>query len=100
MVETAARRSVEFVPAPWLRTRPAATRFIFRGAPAAQGAAGAAFGLALPSEACRAATNGSRAALWLGPDEHLLLAPDGEGAAIASAVAREIGAQPHSLVGR
>jgi sarcosine oxidase subunit gamma len=98
MVETAARRSVEFAPAPWLRARPAATRFIFRGAPAAQAAAGTAFGVALPSEACRAATNGSRAALWLGPDEYLLLAPDGEEAAIASAITREIGGQPYSLV--
>jgi sarcosine oxidase subunit gamma len=98
MVEAAARRSVEFAPAPWLRTLPAATRFVFRGAPAAQAAAGAAFGVALPSEACRAATNGSLAALWLGPDEHLLLAPDGDTARIASVIAQSLVGQPHSLV--
>ncbi len=73
-----------------------ATRFVFRGREAAIEAATAAFGLALPRTACRAAETADRAALWLGPDEWLLLAPDGEGEAIAAAF-REIAA-PHSLV--
>jgi sarcosine oxidase, subunit gamma len=37
------------------------------------------FGIPLPSKPCRSESNGSRAALWLGPDETLLLAPEGEG---------------------
>ena len=73
-----------------------ATRFVFRGRGPAIDAAATAFGVALPREACRAAEAAERAALWLGPDEWLLLAPDGEGEAIAAAC-RAIEA-PHSLV--
>lgn len=40
-------------------------------------ALGAAFGIALPTRPCRAVTAGDRTALWLGPDEWLLLAPPG-----------------------
>lgn len=75
---------------------PPATRVVFRGREAAIEAATAAFGVALPRVACRAAEAGGRAALWLGPDEWLLLAPDGEGEAIAAAF-REIAA-PHAAV--
>ena len=53
-------------------------RFIVRGDGEAAAALGAAFGVAFPREACRAATSGARSALWLGPDEWLLIAPDGE----------------------
>lgn len=98
MAELAARLAVSFAPGPWLNMQPVATRFIFRGAAEAQSAAGNAFGVSLPGAACRASTGGSRAALWLGPDEWLLLAPDGEGAAIATDVARALGDRPHSLV--
>lgn len=71
-------------------------RFVFRGREAAIEAATAAFGVALPREACRAAEIGDRAALWLGPDEWLLIAPEADGAAIATAF-RAIAA-PHALV--
>jgi sarcosine oxidase subunit gamma len=81
-----------------MRVLPAASRFIFRGSPAAQVAAGSAFGVVLPTFACRAAAAGSRAALWLGPDEWLLLAGDDEGNAIAADLSRALGVQPHSLV--
>lgn len=64
---------------------PPATRFILRGRPPALAAAGAALGFALPQIACRAASDGGRAALWLGPDEYLLL--DVDGAALESALA-------------
>ena len=40
-------------------------------------ALGAAFGLALPTQPCRATEADGRSALWLGPDEWLLLAPPG-----------------------
>ncbi|MEO5808135.1 sarcosine oxidase subunit gamma family protein [Devosia sp.] len=56
---------------------PAATRFILRGA-AAVDAVGKAFGVALPTRPCRAESSGDHAALWLGPDEWLLLAPVAE----------------------
>ncbi len=71
-------------------------RFLFRGREAAIEAAAAAFGVALPRQACRSAEVGERAALWLGPDEWLLLAPEAEAPAIAAAF-REVTA-PHSLV--
>jgi sarcosine oxidase subunit gamma len=75
-----------------------ASRFVFRGGDAAADATGQAFGVPLLRAACRAATLGSRAALWLGPDEWLLIAPDGEAPAIAAAIAEGLDGSPHSLV--
>ena len=40
-----------------------------------RGAGGSAFGLELPTTPCRAVTQGECAALWLGPDEWLVLSP-------------------------
>lgn len=71
-------------------------RILFRGREAAIEAAGGAFGVALPREACRSAEAGDRAALWLGPDEWLLIAPEGEGPAIEAALAAI--SAPHSAV--
>ena len=73
-------------------------RFVLRGRAAAIEAAGAAFGIALPLEPCRAASAGDRAALWLGPDEWLLLAPEAEGPTIEAALIRALGDLPHALV--
>lgn len=98
MAEQAVRQGVVFEPAPWLGAKGPMSRFIFRGGPAAQAAAGRAFGVALPATACRAASSGQRHALWLGPDEFLLLAPDGEVRAIESAIAGALVSEPHSLV--
>jgi sarcosine oxidase, subunit gamma len=98
MADVAIRRTVELPGAGWLDTAPPATRFVFRGDAAARAAAGSAFGIALPEAACRAATDGTRAALWLGPDEHLLLAPDGEGTAIERELAQSLAGQAYSLV--
>jgi sarcosine oxidase subunit gamma len=55
-----------------------------------------ALGFALPQTACRSASQGDRHALWLGPDEWLLLsAPeDTLGETLASALS----GRPHSLV--
>lgn len=92
------RRTVGLPTAAWLETQEPASRLIFRGNAAARAGASQAFGLALPETACRAATDGNRAALWLGPDEQLLLAPDGEIAAIEAAIAGALAEQPYSLV--
>jgi sarcosine oxidase, subunit gamma len=56
----------------WIHELPPATRFIFQGDVAARAAAGAAWGVPFTEVACRAACAGTRAALWLGPDEYLL----------------------------
>ncbi len=53
-------------------------------------------GFALPREACRAAGADGRHALWLGPDEWLLLAP--VEAKLDRTLAFAIGDLPHSLV--
>jgi len=83
---------------PGLRLAAPATRYILRGAAPAADAAGEAFGLQVPREPCRAARSGERAALWLGPDEWLLLAPEEAAAALGSALAAALAALPHSLV--
>jgi sarcosine oxidase subunit gamma len=98
MVDAAIRRPVTVTATPWLRSLPAAAKFVFRGNANAQAAAGQGLGLALPTVACRAAVNDSRAALWLGPDEFLLIAPATEANAVATDLANALGVLPHSLV--
>lgn len=75
-----------------------ATRLLVRGGEAAIPLIGRAFGVALPRDACRAATHPPRAALWLGPDEWLLIAPDGEADSLASALAAALTGAPASIV--
>lgn len=60
-------------------------------------AAGTALGLEISQATCRAAMNGDQAAaLWLGPDEQLLLGP--EGADLVATLAPALRELPHSLV--
>jgi sarcosine oxidase subunit gamma len=77
---------------------PRRTRLSFRGGPAAVAAAARVFGVELPTLACRSATHGSRSALWLGPDEYLLLAPEAERESLIKAFADDLGDIPHSVV--
>lgn len=81
-----------------LRKLAPAARFILQGGPAARRAAGDAFGVVLPEDACRANAVGDRAALWLGPDEHLLLAPAGDAQTIATQLESALSGIAHSLV--
>jgi sarcosine oxidase subunit gamma len=81
-----------------LRVLPSATRFILQCGKEARDAAGRGFGLAMPEAACRAEAASGRAALWLGPDERLLLAPEGTEDSLAAGLASAIGSLPHSLV--
>ena len=74
------------------------TRFSYRGADATLPALGAAFGVTPLTEVCRAAVEGDHAALWLGPDEWLLLAPDGEADALGAKLTSALAGVPHSLV--
>ena len=76
-----------------LTDTPCGAQFVFRGAPAMAQQAGVAFGLPLPTVACRAEKSATRAALWLGPDEWLLLADT-----IDPAFAGAFQDQPASLV--
>ena len=77
---------------------PPAARWILRGAAEARAAAQSAFQVAIPDEACRAAAVGERAALWLGPDEWLLIAPAAEAETLGAALAAALAGVPHSLV--
>ena len=74
---------------------PHAARLLLRGDPAALSAA---YAIALPAAPCRAAETNAQAALWLGPDEWLLLAPPGtvkaapvEGGAVTDVGHRQVG---------
>ena len=84
--------------ADWLRELPCAARFIFQGGPEARAAAGRAFGVALPETACRASAAAERSALWLGPEEHLLLAPVEDLCRIQAELSTALAGIAHSLV--
>lgn len=75
-----------------------AAKFIFRCRTEAVEAAGRTFGVSLPQMPCRAATADRLAALWLGPDEWLLLAPAEQGDEIERRLTTALAGQPHSLV--
>lgn len=82
----------------WLRSIAPATRFVLQGGPAARAAAGLAFGVPLPESPCRANSSGNHAALWLGPDEQLLLGPAGGSQMIAAGLEAALTGIAHSLV--
>lgn len=77
---------------------PPVARFILQGGEVACKTASDAFRLALPETSCRAIAYGDRAALWLGPDEYLLLAPSGDAQTIATELDAALTGVPHSLV--
>lgn len=93
-----ARQSPPLVPSGPVRLLPPAARFVLRGAPAVMSAAGAALGLNISGTACRSARQGERSALWLGPDEQLLLAPATASETISRELRGALAALPHSLV--
>ena len=94
----AVRNAPAIVPTPGLRLLAPAARFSLRGGAPIVAAAGAALGVQLPTVACRAAAAGEHAALWLGPDEWLLIAPAAETQALRARLAAALAALPHSLV--
>jgi sarcosine oxidase subunit gamma len=81
-----------------LRMLPRMARFVLRGPPEVAQLAGAAFGVELPGIAMVAATVAGRSALWLGPDEWMLLAPADDEDALADAVETALAGVPHALV--
>ena len=95
---TGLRQPPELAAQVGVRLLPPLARWILRARPEAASAAGAAFGVELPTRACRSARTQDRAALWLGPDEHLLLAPVAMTSGIAHALEQALLTLPHSLV--
>jgi sarcosine oxidase, subunit gamma len=74
-----------------------ATRFILRGGAAAAACVGPAFGATPPLEPMRSRSVGARSALWLGPDEWLLIAEDSD-PALGASLEAALASIPHSLV--
>jgi len=75
-----------------------AGRFVLRGGEAARSACSAVFGAELPARLGAAGRFGERAALWLGPDEWLLIAEGGPDGALGALIEDGLKGVPHSLV--
>ena len=95
---SSARQSPVLKPSAGVRLLPPASRFILRGGPAVMSAAGSAIGLDITPVACRSASQADRAALWLGPDEQLLVTSVADGEPLAHQLRTALSALPHSLV--
>ena len=83
---------------PIIRQLPPASRFVLRGGPQALVAAVGALGLPRSDSTCHAVRNAGRAALWLGPDERLLLGPADAAVEMGDSLERALAGMPHSLV--
>lgn len=82
----------------WMRLKEPATRLILQCHAPGRLAAGAAWGVILPEEPCRARLQGGRAALWLGPEEHLLWQASRDPSSPFDELERALAPFPHSLV--
>jgi sarcosine oxidase, subunit gamma len=81
-----------------VRPLPPAARWILRGGPKVRLAAEGALELAVPAVACRAAVAGDTAALWLGPDEWLLISGEHAADETVLELRAALAGLPHSLV--
>lgn len=95
---SAERRSPLITRSPRLRALPPATRVVLRAGEPARAAAERAFRTPIPTAACRAGVHGERAALWLGPDEWLLIAPEAAGPAALGELESALSGLPCSIV--
>jgi sarcosine oxidase, subunit gamma len=83
---------------PILRQLPPALRLALRGGPPVMAAAAAALGLPPSETPCRAAHSEDWAALWLGPDERLLIGPAEAAVQLTELLQRALAGSAHSLV--
>ncbi|WP_306143679.1 sarcosine oxidase subunit gamma [Roseibium sp. MMSF_3412] len=74
------------------------TRLSFRARPAGVVDAGSAFGVSLPTKALTCEVAPKRAALWMGPDEWTLIAPEEDLGDVFGALETKLKDQPHALV--
>jgi sarcosine oxidase subunit gamma len=99
MAEPSAVRQQQLVAAsPLLRQLPPASRFVLRGGSDALAAAADALGLQHSEMPCHAARNDVRAALWLGPDERLLIGPADAAEEMERLLRQALAGKSHSLV--
>ena len=90
----------------WLKALPPATRLVLHGDAQARAVGRSVWGVGFSEAACRATVAGTRATLWLGPDEYLLLDFAARRASariepqttVASALERALAEVPHALV--
>lgn len=76
-----------------------AARFSFRARdPAVVDACSSAFGVVLPQAACRFAVSNGRRAVWLGPDEWMLVVEGVQSASIEADLANALTGHCHALV--
>lgn len=92
------RQQQALAPSPILRPFPPVSRFVLRGGTQVLAAAADALRLPHNETPCRAVHNDDLAALWLGPDERLLLGPAEAAEEIRSLLQRTLAGLPHSLV--
>ena len=89
---------VELVPFAGLRARARLTRFSLRGELSELSAALAPVGAPISQNVCRAVEAEGCAALWLGPDEQLLLVQEGHAPRLTKALTGHLASVPHALV--
>jgi len=92
------RREPLIATTPDLRPLPPAARHILRGGPRVRLIAENTLKVPVPASACRAGVQDERAALWLGPDEWLLICGEQAGNGTAAALGAALAELPHSLV--
>lgn len=95
---SAARQGPYIAASPLVRPLPSAARLLLRGQSEVMATALAALGLPFAETACRAVSHSGRSALWLGPDERLLLAPQAELAQLTGLLREALDGRAHSLV--
>jgi sarcosine oxidase subunit gamma len=102
MAELAIRNQPQVPAAAWMKASPPAVRLVLHGEVAARRAAAPVWGAGFAEQACRAVAQGSRATLWLGPDEYLLLGSSDHDlesqAATTDALETALADIPHALV--
>ncbi|MEP1934708.1 MAG: sarcosine oxidase subunit gamma family protein [Roseibium sp.] len=74
------------------------SRLSFRGRDASLKDAGTAFGATLPTVPLSATVKPKRAALWMGPDEWTLMAPEDDLREVFDAIETKLAGKPHSVV--
>jgi sarcosine oxidase, subunit gamma len=99
MVDLSTARQQQVVASsPLLRQLPPASRLVLRGGPQVLVIAADTLGLQHNETPCRAVRNDARAALWLGPDERLLIGPAEAAREIEGLLQRALAGMAHSLV--
>lgn len=97
-IRQATRRGADLVPFPGLRPCPPLARFSLRGELRALASALAPGGVAISQAACRAVEAAGCCALWLGPDEQLLLTQEASARELTHLLRAHLESVPHSLV--